>query len=276
MKIRLLTIAPALIVAAAATQVMATAVEIDQYLGNDPASNPVYQVQRNTGGQVNIPVYVRPLRGDNTLAFTGIRAFRFKVTGVDAGIHAGDVAARSADTPGQGTDGAITWTAACQRNDQTTAPVPNPAAGFDLFGNLGCVSVTSDSNSMNSDGSGLPYSDPTNHAFLLTWLRFTIPAGLPVGAELQLYMNTPSSVNSGQSRYVVNSTAGTHRSIAFGALDDGTMDQNQLNVNPPTEMNGAGVNHTSTLPDAIIRIVPEPATIGLLAVAALGLRRRRA
>ena len=44
---------------------------------------------------------------------------------------------------------------------------------------------------------------------------------------------------------------------------------------PPTEMNGAGVNHTSTLPDAILW-VPEPATIGLLAIAALSLRCRRA
>lgn len=105
--------------------------------------------------------------------------------------------------------------------------------------------------------------NPANGDRYVGYVSYTAQAA----GHVDLYMNTPRGdqvVNVYQMG--PNPTDGASNGVAFGATPAGT---------PDGDLTGLAFNQFSAFPDAGINIVPEPGTLGLLAMGLLALRRRR-
>jgi hypothetical protein len=121
--------------------------------------------------------------------------------------------------------------------------------------------------------------DPGNATFFLGWMCVTV--GNVPGAWTDLYFSVSNNSNL---TYSFTTTSATINSLAFGAdpgnaaeadgINDGLNGWRLQNTNLDV---GVGTGLMSTLADATIHVeIPEPATIGLLGLGLLAIRRRRA
>lgn len=269
----------AVAVSAIATTAKATLVEISNYFGPaqvnmDPGANVPLTggtavnptVLARPGDMVFLPVWIKALNGDNGAGPTIIRTFNFETSGIAGGGAAlGDFIPSGGFN--RGLIGAPVGPTNAQAGDAATTGLPGSALLFRSFGGNpapGDTGIRSD----GAAGGGLPFDDALG-AYYLGYLKITIGAGAPLNGTLAIHMHTP---RTGANRYTTNQGAGSRNTIGYGFTDLGAPDN--VRVTPAGEPIGTLNNQASATPDAIIRIVPEPATMGLAALALLGLRRR--
>lgn len=214
----------------------------------DWVTNP--SITASPGSSVYLAVWIRALAGDNA-AGTTINSYNYEITGQGGtGMTAGGSRVRDLGGP-----------------YVPTAPAPLPGADYgdlpgvdgQMFGisggNAGVGTITSTS---AGDAAG---------AFLIQIIKIDVAASAT--GTLNLYMTTPLT---SASKYGTGGV-GSLTTVAFGATSAGALDKKRASL-PTGDILGSLNNRVSTTPDATIT-VPEPGTLGLLALGLLGLRRRR-
>jgi len=222
--------------------------------GGDLTMNPT--IQAMPGDTVYLSIWIKPQLGDKTGGLTSIRAYHFEQYGVGDGASyvGGDTRNTdfysNEDEPVAGTGG----------------PHDNCADRLQLVDRMGAAAAGD--GGFQSDGLGLPFDDAGNGAFFLGWVAFQ--AGAP-GSQLDLYFAVP---DDGVLRYATNATSGSLNTVGYGANPDGTPNGARCD-NDQADVLGTVADRSSTVADATIVVVPEPTTMGLLALGLLAIRRRR-
>lgn len=260
-----------------ASNVFAVAELLQQFGGNfdgvgipaDGPGNTNPTIDATRGQTLNIPIWMTPLRGDHTSGtFTVIRTFNFEASGRAV------VGSLNSFTPVGSFNRNIYANCvnqgAAAAGDPDSANLPNSQL---LFQRMGCNPAPAD-NGMRNDGAGL--APDRGSAYYIGYYTISIPANAAIGDTLEVFMHTPlnnQTPPAADPRYTSNASP---MHIGFGMNGANPNDERQLAGNPSGLVTGTLYDQVSTLADLTIRIVPEPATIGLLAVAVLGLRRRLA
>ncbi|MCK6484947.1 MAG: PEP-CTERM sorting domain-containing protein [Phycisphaerae bacterium] len=223
--------------------------------------NPL--VDAEAGDIVSFPIYMSIQRGDSTQPFVNLFGYGINTAYLATGTGGAALSATANMTPlPYDTLGAGPIAGTNPHNGATllslmTATAPPGSVGF------------------TSNGSGVQPSGldqwglPT---YLMGWVSFQVNGA--VGDRIDLYMQT----NLNTPRFTSNSGTGSHNNVAFGydpttGLPD---DTRILNGVPSGNPIGTLANQITATPDAVINIIPEPATLSLLALGLLGIRRRRA
>lgn len=232
-------------------------------------TNPDIQAMR--GQTLNIPIWMTPLRGDHTSgAFTVIRTFNFEASGIATG-NGGFANFTMVGSTNRNIYANCVNQGAAAAGDPDSANLPGSQL---LFQRMGCNPAPAD-NGMRSDGMGLA-PDGGTASYFIGYYTISIPANATIGATLDVYMHTPLNNQvppAADPRYTSNASP---FNIGYGMNGANPNDERLIAGVPSALVLGTLYDQVSTIADMRITIVPEPATIGLLAVAVLGLRRRLA
>lgn len=206
------------------------------------------------GDTVYFPIFLRVVGGDNV--FTQVANARWRVYAVPNG------GAATASTADQVLVDYAPYTEVETAGDGSTN-ASGPAGNSQLLGTTGYAGLLGQPAYFRSDGAGLPATYEGTGVYYLGYVGVNVgAAGSP---SIDLYFATLGT-NGG---YSVQS--GASNNLAFGWNDD-TMAPNSEKLGGGI-IAGAGPNQFSTFPDA--SIIPEPGTMGLLALGLLAIRRRR-
>jgi hypothetical protein len=233
-------------------------------LGPWNSANQDIHVQPGT--KVYLPVIIRPLAGDNTSGISEVRSARWRLYGV-AGGGGTNANFTSAVADSQYFSFGGSYTPGVAAGDGSTN-ANGPAGNYQMLGTTGLTIVLGQTY-MRSDGTGLPYTYPTEKAYYVGYSAITVAPGAPIGATLDLSFATLATSNG----FVFQS--GGLPTGGFG-WDPGTNLPNVKRfVDPNLDVLTTLANQFSTLGDARITVVPEPASMALLGLGVLALRRRR-
>jgi hypothetical protein len=259
----------AVAVAFSATAAMATQPEYAQYFGTPsfvppavgvstgPNSNPT--VDALPGTTVYLPVFLRVLSGDNapnpTINFT----YNFGVAGVATG---------SGFTTGGGVhSGVSSVCSVVSGGDAThTAPAALGVGATELV-DMGCNPAPSN-NGLRSDGAAGGGVPQDQFGYYLGYIAVNV--GLGASGSIDLYMHTQSGAH-----YTSANSAGSNNTVAYGWNSATNAPNVERAGSPMNDVIGTLNGQASTLPDATINVVPEPTTLGLLALGLVAARRRR-
>jgi hypothetical protein len=251
--------------------------EINQYFGTPslvPPVAPQLGVPGNPtfvampGQTLYLPVFVRMQRGDATAANPLLTSFLYGVSGVPTG------GGTATGWTAVGTNQALgTYENPLTDNgaEPPQAGVNAPTNNFSLIRNMGYqTSPPGTTGVIGVSGSTLPPTDPANNAWWVGTVAITVPSSATGG--LDLYFRT--GINTALSSAPYGTTDQTAGATTVGYGMNGT-NPDATRFGATALLTGRAQQFFSSLPDASITIVPEPGTLGLLAIGLLGLRRRR-
>jgi len=208
-------------------------------------SNP--SVDALAGDTVAFPVYIQAMVGDQTPQISG---YAYDTYASNEGLV--ESAGVSLVPFGTGTSSAGSY-------DGSTAGPP------------GLTRLTA--NTFEQIGGATEVIGVADGAVHVGWLNLAVGAGAVDGDAIDLYM----AVGANGFGLVAPGTI----TVAFGWDDvgghsfSGGLNSYRLQ-NPAVDVIGTSAGHVSTLADASINIIPDPATMGLLGLGLLAIRRRRA
>jgi len=205
------------------------------------------------GDVVRFPVYLQAVAGDQTN--TQVAFYAYDTWATHANLLSGVAVTRIPFGTGAGSSGG-----------------PGDGAAGPLTLGLETTSRTS-VNTFEGIGAlpeAIMISDGAVH---VGWIDYTIGAGAMDGDSIDVYLGVGSNAFG-----LVDPGAIT---VAFGWDEAGGQSfsggRNSYRLqNPAVDVIGTSAGHISTLADATINIIPEPATMGLLGLGLLAIRRRRA
>lgn len=268
-------VALAVTVAFAAPSMAAlTSVEIHQFfcgaLTSDPGDAiPAFDdtckttdtgtTEATAGSTIYIPIWLKPLQGNNP-GPTSVTAAFFEVHGVTASTA--DFVPRNGHLySGVFGNGGLNNSDGLE-GDLSAATGGNPGVRYMEI--LGATVGTG--TPMSSDAPG----DSGNGAFYLGYFAVQVAMTASVGDSIDLYFNVP---RAGGNKYATGSTSGSQNTVGYQASGGTPNGARYTSTN--NDVFGTVNNHFSTLSDYSIEVVPEPTTLGLLALGLLGVRRMR-
>jgi hypothetical protein len=230
--------------------------------------NPV--IQAFPGDTVYISIWAKAALGDKTGGFTAITAYNYEQYGVGMGSFS-YAASHTRDNLGA-------YSGEVDGGMGSGLAHDNCPEMLQLVSLMGAVSAT-ESEVMRSDdnddgsGSGPGFDDDDNDAYFLGWVAIQVGDSATAGDELQLFFSTP---DDSANKYATNSTVGSLNTVGYGHTEDGVTPNTARCDNTNLDVFGTVNDRASSVADAVIEVVPEPTTMGLLALGLLAIRRRRA
>jgi len=232
--------------------------------GLETVTNPTQNT--NKGAQNTLYIWAIPAAGDGTISGISLN--------VRVGGAAGDISAMSCiiDNPATGAGGSKTrWSGATSGGASTSTRVNNGVYKTNASSSGTSPSIgTGTSQNDGTDFATDTLRDPLNNAFRIGSITYTLAAGA-TGADVPLFMQVGGADAGGPGNSdatggkIVNHD-GTTFNVFFGAGDSVAASSQ--------DKGGESTNGTASTADAIIK-VPEPSSMALLGLGALGLIRRR-
>jgi len=263
--------------------------EIHQYFGTPsltppgtavgvPNVNPVLTVL--PGSTVYLPVFIRMQQGDATTSPSNLTGFLYGISGVagNGGTAANFTADAATSNRTLAGSGYVSPTVTLAGGPAVTG-VNAPTNNFSLVSQLGYQTSAPGTTVINSAHS-LGGAD-VNGAYWVGTVAINIGAGAAPGSTLDLFFREGPNEIAGTvagAPYATSDQSVASSNVAFGADSALNPDAFRFGTGGATLINGraTAAEQFSSFADATIVVaVPEPGTLGLLALGLLGLRRRR-
>lgn len=208
------------------------------------------------GDTVAYPVYVQVTAGDGTHSMSAL--------GYDLWSSTGNALITGASAPVSGVPG---WTG------------PSAAGTFDGATVDGAYRRLTKRSYDTAAGPGEFVAAPSS-AIHIGWVSVDVSAAAMMDDQISLSLGIGEGAAAGASGMAITPVPTGGFTVAFGWDATGVNGMEGLNTYrqqaPAADVIGTTLNHRSTLEDGHINIIPEPATMGLLGLGLLAIRRRRA
>lgn len=233
-------------------------------------ANPSVDVNVALGeSTVTFPIYLSVRRGDTTPAVLNVSAWGLQISslGTGSGLAAFMGGANFGAPPYQqlgigpaGSGPNIHWPGSTNLAQMQAGSSPPGSLGY-TSGGYGGSGGPSDA----TDVDGAPM-------YLLGFMTFQV--GGDAGDVISLRMHTRTATTT--SAPFLGNAQPLHLALGYHPVSGGLDTDRLFNGAISGEPIGGAINQITNWDDAVINIIPEPGTLALLALGALGLRRRRA
>lgn len=232
--------------------------------------NPSVDVNVALGeSTVTFPIYLSVRRGDTTPAVLNVSAWGFQASSLGTGLGAAsyvsgaNLAGLPYQTCGVGAAGSgpnIHWPGSTNMAQMQCISSPPGSLGYTSAGYGGVAGMQD-----GTDVDGAPM-------YLLGFMTFQVSGDAGDSVSLRLHTRTATTT----SGPFLGNAQPLHLAIGYNPVTGGLDTDRLFNGAISGEPIAGAINQITNWDDAVVNIIPEPGTLALLALGALGLRRRRA